>query len=185
MKGDRSSEDLGLFLQQGDLRALELLYQKYNTDLFFYALKVTNNRALAEDAVQDTFVDIWNHRHQMGKVRSLQFYLIRSVRHRCLKLVKKNNRFRFLDATSEVDISIEPEELRLTDYSLEVKSKVGKALQLLSDRQREIVYLKFYENLEYQEIAELLALNYQSVVNHVHRAIVKLRTADILKYLEY
>ena len=66
-----------------------------------------------------------------------------------------------------------------------MKRKVADAMQSLSSRQREIVYLKFYENLEYQEIADLLTLNYQSVVNHVHRAIVKLRKADILKYLEY
>jgi len=177
--------EITLRLQNGDLRALELLYQKFHTELFFYALKLTTNRELAEDAVQDTFVDIWNHRSQMGQVRSLQFYLIRSVRHRCLKLLKSNYRFKVLDAANEFDIRIEPEELRLTDYSVEVKAKVASALKSLSARQREIVYLKFYENLEYQEIADLLALNYQSVVNHVHRAIVKLRTADILKYLEY
>jgi RNA polymerase sigma factor (sigma-70 family) len=185
MDGDGNLENLGHSLQNGNLRALELLYQKFHSELFFYALKLTNSRELAEDAVQDTFVAIWHHRNQMGKVRSFQYYLIRSVRHRCLRLIKVKKRFSELDGTSALDINIEPEELRLTDYSLEVKRKVADAMQSLSSRQREIVYLKFYENLEYQEIADLLTLNYQSVVNHVHRAIVKLRKADILKYLEY
>lgn len=185
MKHTGEQVELALRLQKGDLSALELLYQKFHPELYFYALKITANTALAEDAVQDTFVAIWNHRSQMGEVRSLRYYLIRSIRHRCLKLIKNKNRFRVLAAVDDVDISIEPEELRLTDYSQEVKSKVAQAIQQLSPRQREIIYLKFYENLDYREIADLLSLNYQSVINYVHRAIIKLRTADILKYLDY
>lgn len=183
MKEGHRSKQLELRLQQGDVSALEELYRQYHPELYLYALKLTNSQDLAKDAIQDTFVAIWKYRSNIAKAHSMRFYLLQALRNQCLKILKKRRRFLSLGQGSP-EMIIQPEELKLKDASQETKLKITEALYRLSNRQREIIYLKYYENLDYQEIAKLLSINYQSVVNHVHRAIVRLRDEDVLKLLE-
>lgn len=183
MKQGQRSKQLEIRLQKGDVSALEELYQQYHPELYLYALKLTNSQDLAKDAIQDTFVAIWKYRSNLAKANSMRFYLLQALRNQCLKILKKRRRFLSIGQGSP-EMVIQPEELKLKDTSQETKQKITQALYSLSNRQREIIYLKYYENLDYQEIATLLSINYQSVVNHVHRAIVRLRDADVLKLLE-
>lgn len=170
---------------KGDLTALEQLYAFFYTDLYHYAIKITEQEYLAEDAVQDVFVDLWNYRNQITTVYSPKFYLIRSLRNQCLKLLKKQNRFTDLTLANPFEITILPEELKLREDNQVVKKAIKKALEQLSPRQREIIYLKFYNNLDYEELAEILEINYQSVVNHIHKAMLKLRKAEVIQHFKY
>ena len=170
---------------QGDLAALEQLYSLFHTDLFHYALKITEKSELAEDAVQDIFVDLWNYRSQIKAVKSPKFYLIRSLRNQCIKLLKKQNRIVEIAVINPLDITILPAELQLKQNEPTIKKRIAEAMTSLSPRQREIIYLKFYNNLDYDELAEILELNYQSVVNHIHKAMLKLRKADVLQHFKY
>ena len=170
---------------KGDLAALEQLYALFHTDLYHYALKITEQPDLAEDAVQDVFVDLWNYRKQITNINSPKFYLIRSLRNQCLKLIKKQNRLTDIAMVNPINIIIDPAELQLKSESDFMKKNIETAMDKLSPRQREIIYLKFYNNLDYEELAEVLEINYQSVVNHIHKAMIKLRQADVLKHLKY
>ena len=80
------------------------------------------------------------------------------------------------------DLRIDPVELKLKDYGKELKTSIQSSLAELSPRQREILYLKYYNNLDYIQISEVLEINYQSVINHVYKAIKKLRKSKILQF---
>lgn len=165
------------------MQALEQVYKKFYPDLFPYALKLTSQANLAEDAIQETFLYLWQHRTNIGPIHSLQFYLFRSVRNKCLKLIQKAAKLdRLENAEQHLSLIIQPEELHLKDHNKQAKHIIQKALNELSPRQREIIYLKFYNNLDYKEIGNILDINYQSVVNHVHKAISKLRQSKTLDY---
>ena len=172
-------------IRKGERSALEQLYKLYYSDLFLYALRLMEDKALAEDAVQDTFIDLWNYRTQLGAVQKLKFYLIRSVRNQCIKLIKKEKQTEDLEEVHPFKVSIQPEELELNDPSDATKKRLEEAFKALSPRQREIIYLKYYNNLDYEEIATLLSINYQSVVNHIHKSILKLRKAAVLQHLKF
>ncbi|RMF31261.1 MAG: sigma-70 family RNA polymerase sigma factor [Bacteroidetes bacterium] len=168
--------ELWVRMCRDDLEALEHLYRSLYADLYHYALKLTGLQESAEDAIHDTFVYIWQHRAALGQVESVKFYLLKAVRNQCLLLLRKNSREEALDpSATPPTMRIAPEELELGAVPPPQVRKVRQALQELSPRQAEIIFLKYYNNLDYEEIAELLALNYQSVVNHVFRAISKLR----------
>lgn len=170
---------------QGDMQSLELIYKKFYPELFIYARKLANDSNIAEDAIQDTFLYLWQNRKNIGVIKSLKFYLIRSVRNTCLLLIKKKNKLENLeDADAHLSLSIQPSELKLKDENVEVNIQIKKSLNDLSPRQSEIIFLKFYNNLDYEEISEVLNINYQSVVNHVHKAIQKLRKSETLKYFQ-
>ena len=169
-------------LLKDDLSALEEIYTSFHDDLYHYALKITNQNDLAEDALQDVFVDIWTRRSNLGSIQSLRAYLLRSVRNQCLKLLKRQQRFTDITEAENFDL-IRPEELELVDPSLAIKKAITIGMASLSPRQREVLYLKYYNNLDYEEIAEVLEINYQSVINHIHKAMIKLRDMEVLKYL--
>ncbi len=168
-----------------DIQALEKLYKDYYPGLFSYANKIVNDRAVAEDAVQDTFLYIWQHRARIGKIDSLNYYFFKSVRNACLSTIKKKNNFKTIDeAMSNNQMYIHPDELVLNDTSDQVKRELKHALDSLSARQREIIFLKFYNNLDYDEICALLKINYQSAVNHVYKAIQRLRKLEAFRNME-
>ena len=170
-------------LLQGDLNALEQIYTSFHSELYHYALKITSQVDLAEDALQDVFVDIWTYRSKLGSIHSVQAYLLRSVRNQCLKLLKRQQRFTNIDEAGSFDLIL-PEELQLVDPSQAIKQAIMEGMTKLSPRQREVIYLKYYNNLDYEELAEVLEINYQSVINHIHKAMLKLRDTDILKHIE-
>lgn len=168
---------------RGDMQSFELIYKAFYPDLFVYARKLANDSNLAEDAVQDTFLYLWQNKNNIGVIESIKFYLIRSVRNTCLLLIKKKNKLGSLeDAAANLSLIIHPSELKLKDEQVELNIQLKKSLENLSPRQSEIIFLKFYNNLDYEEISEVLDINYQSVVNHVHKAIQKLRKSETLKY---
>ena len=171
-------------LHRGDRKALEQLYRSYHSELFRYALKLTADAQLAEDAMQDTFVAVWAYREKMTRIKSMRLYLLQVIRNQSLRLLKRKKRFQWLGSQPDFRIQINPEELRLKDNSQIAKQKLAKALKTLTVRQQEVIYLKFYENLDYQEIADLLSINYQSVVNHIYRAMQVLRKADAIRHLD-
>ena len=61
-----------------------------------------------------------------------------------------------------------------------VSQKLQNAMKELTDRQREIIFLKYSKNLSYEEIGEILGINYQSIRNLTHRAVSELRKAMML-----
>ena len=186
MTKERPEHQLWKAFKAGDKKAIAHIYRSNYEELYHYALKLTANKEMAEDAIHDAFTYIWQHRKGLGEILSFKFYLLRSVRNQCLKLLQKQSRFSKLeDAGESIIMMIQPEELKLIDTSRPVKEKIKTALSALSGRQREIIYLKYYNNLDYSEIAELLNINYQSVVNTVHRAMQKLRKSEVLRYLRH
>ena len=184
MRKGKSLDGLWTRFRKGDTKAFSFLYETFYSDLYNYSLKLTGDRDMALDAIHNTFTYMWQNRNQLNEVSAIKFYLIRSVRHQCLAQIKVRNREGEIGAEeTHINMIILPQDLKLHDNSKEVSTKIGEALNTLSKRQREIIYLKFFNNLDYAEIAELLSINYQSVVNSIHRSIIKLRQLDLLKYL--
>ena len=182
-KQNQSYEQLWQEVLQNDRQAFEKIYKHFYPNLFSYARKLIRDENQAQDAIQSTFLYLWIHRQQIGVIQSVRFYLFKSIRSSCLKLIQKQKRLKTLEEVNDqLRLIQSPEELNLVDDSQKVKQQLKKALLDLSPRQQEIIYLKFYNNLDYEEIGDVLNINYQSVVNHVYRAIQKLREHKTLQF---
>lgn len=169
--------------QEGAPAALKFFFDHFYEPLYGYAMKLLGREALAKDALQNTFADLWQYRKSLSPEVIVKAYLFRAVRNHCTRLIQKNQPYQKVEALCQ-QLSFDPEELILEDTSMLQKKKIAEALNKLSPRQKEILYLKYYENLSYQEIAEVSAINYQSVVNHAHKAIRKLREREDLKFFK-
>lgn len=165
-------------LKKGDHAALGDLYDAYVDKLFRAALRITDNRELAKDALQEVFIELWNYRETLGDIHHTQSYLVRVLRNILLKKLKKENRTDYY-LPDETLISSEGnrEELIISfDMDREKKTRLSRALSNLTTRQKLILKLHYYEGLSYEQIADRLSMNYQSVNNLAFRTIVRLRS---------
>ncbi|MEQ8241605.1 MAG: sigma-70 family RNA polymerase sigma factor [Cyclobacteriaceae bacterium] len=168
--------DIWACLKNNDLDALSYFFKKYYSTLFNYGLKINRDEYLVEDAIQDTFFKFWNKRNRLADATSPKAYIIKSFRNTLLEKIEAHNKkqevdpFGFIHETESVQDRIMEDEA-----ASELREKMDRGLDLLPPRQREIIYLKFYRNIDYQEIADVLGISYQSVRNSVHVSIKALR----------
>jgi RNA polymerase sigma-70 factor (ECF subfamily) len=164
-------------LKQGNPQALGYLYDKYIDRLFHTAFKMTDNRELAKDALQEVFIEIWHYRNSIGDVNHSHSYLAKVLKSIILKKLKTKlviNTLLDNEHGAEHDNSIE-QSIIMTDLATEQKSRLSKALSQLTNRQKQVVKLRFFEGLSYEQIAAKLSMNYQSVNNLAFRAMLSLR----------
>jgi len=163
-------------LREGEKKALEEIYRSHFSILNQYGLRFTDNSSTVEDCIQELFVELWNSRERLSETDSIKPYLLLSLKRKIIRTTKKIRKstdveleeYHF-DAVLDVEsIIVDGEEID------ERKEKLQFAFKALSDRQREIVYLKYYADLDYEAIAKQMDLNYQSARNLLHRAITKL-----------
>lgn len=173
-------EELRYWLRivDGDIETYEYIFKSYYPDLYGYGLKLCGRPELVKDVIQELFVMIWERRAQLDKIYSLKIYLMVSLRRRILKtLYKERREIEILyEQNDSPEIHFTAEEIIIRDESLEEQRKeFQEALNSLPPRQKEVIYLRFYNGMSYEEIEEILSINYQSIRNHVHRAIKTLR----------
>lgn len=161
----------------GDEKAFENIYRVYVKPLYQYGSKFTLNKEVVLDSIQDLFVELFIHRQNLGETDNIKLYLYVSLKRKLTRTLRKNNlvqSFPDNELTFLSDYSLENE---IFDNESEIKkiNELNKALNMLTSRQKEAIYLKFVCRLKYEEIAQIMDLNYQSVRNLVCRAIEKLR----------
>jgi RNA polymerase sigma factor (sigma-70 family) len=172
--GQMDDRLIWLNFQAGDKVAYSSLYDAYFKQLYRYGLKISADANLVQDSIQELFIKLWRTRENLGQPVSTKSYLFESLRRTILKeLARKHYKVR---ATLPDDYHFEvclPHEFRLIDLQMteERMLHLEKALQKLTRRQRDAIHLKFYGQLSYEEIAEIMELNVRSVYNLISKAL--------------
>lgn len=165
--------------QQGDSKAFEKLYKRYVRVLYSYGYKILPDASVIEDLIQDLFIDLWQSRERLSEAVSPKYYLFRSLRRRIYKAEKRHiNRFRELDSEdSDILPPTVPIEYEIIQQEGETQQRKDLEFHLksLPLRQYEALTLRYYQDLSYAEIADILLINEQSVRNLIQRAVLKLK----------
>lgn len=160
----------------GNNAAFVYVYEKYSDTLFRYGSRITSDKSLIEDSIHDVFLRIWARKSFLSVTCSLKFYLIRAFRRDLIKKVQEIRKKK-LSSLSEVDRHWEEsfQELLLENQIiLESNQNVKTAINHLSDRQREAIFLRYIEGMEYQQIAELMQVKVISLYNLLQKALKNL-----------
>ena len=162
----------------GDKEAFAFLYNLHVDELYCYGTKLSMNKELVKDAIQEVFLDLYLKREKnKTNPENLKYYLILSLKR---NLIKKLKRLRKLVHDETNELLFEPEysvEKTIIDreLSVDVKRRASNALNQLPPKQKEALYLRFNESLEYNEIAEILNISIESVRKQVYRALKTIR----------
>ena len=145
--------------------------------LFNYATSFTQDRELIKDTLQDLFVHLWEKRETL-RIQYLTVYLLRSIRNNLFQSFRENN---LHPVSIDEAIHDRPDDFTIEsslifqETYLEKKMRIKEAIAHLPRRQKEVVFLKYYQGLSNEQIADLIQVNRQSVANLLHKAILNLR----------
>lgn len=163
---------------QGDKCALEQLMQLHYKPLFHYGSKYTNDTELVKDCIQELFIGLWDRRMRLSAEVNPKPYLMASLRRALHRKIQSENRLSKYKAGRldyfHFELSIE--QKMVDSESLQwVVNKIAEAMAALPKRQKEVIYLKFFQNLSREEIAKVMGNSPQTVSNLLQLALKKLR----------
>lgn len=165
-----------LLLQQGNQQAFERIYREHIEVLYAYGMKFANDTGLVEDCVQDLFIGLWEKRDNLGDTDNIRAYLFVSIRRRIIKELKKKKNISNIDESNTFTAELAIDSImEVAELNLEQAEKLKLAFQQLNKNQQHIIYLKYYQGFNSDEIAEMLKINNQSVRNKLSRAMTKLK----------
>jgi RNA polymerase sigma factor (sigma-70 family) len=167
--------------RQGNREALDYIFKEHASNLYAYGTRFTKDQELVLDCIQDLFVELWNRRRTLNETNSIKFYLLKSLRRRIAKTVHGAKRLEAI--TDEVQyleekMNFSVEQLMVAQESdIARKAALKRALEGLTKRQRESIYLKFFQGLKNEAIASVMGLSEASAATLVSQAIAALRNA--------
>jgi RNA polymerase sigma factor (sigma-70 family) len=167
-------------IREENLEAFEVVYNRFFKHLYNYGRKICSSPVTVEDAIHDLFLDLWKYRLTISSTTSVKFYLYRALRRKIVKNDKKDSdtsvfEFDIDELLSRKTLSHE-DDLIETEIHDQRVIRLKKHLNNLPPRQYEALVLKFYDDLSYPQIAELLGINEQSARNLVQRGLEQLRS---------
>jgi RNA polymerase sigma factor (sigma-70 family) len=165
---------------------LATLYNLYVDDLFTYGCYLGFDGEIVKDAIHDVFVKLTMDDAQIKEITNIKFYLFKSLKNRLLDIYKKLKREVVKDNFAPFDempygempfhITMNVEEDYIEkEEQIVIKKEIDEMLNSLTSRQREIIYLRYVHEYEYNEIAELLHISVHSCRKLVSKAILSLR----------
>jgi RNA polymerase sigma-70 factor (ECF subfamily) len=164
-------------LRQGDADALRVLYDRYSGLVYTLACRILSRAEEAEDLTQDIFLSFWKEPKFDAQRASLGTYLSLLTRSRALnRLSQRNSRLRSLQRLQILE-DLAPSGPTPIDYASrdEQQRHLTSALNQLSDSQRQVLNLSYYQGLSQSEIAQHLNLPLGTVKTHARQGLIKLR----------
>lgn len=165
--------------RKGDREAFAQLYDEHIQELLSYGYRVTSDRQLIRDSIQDMFLHLWTHRENLSETDSVRFYLFRSLRNRIVRNIEKESKsvsFYSEEAVDQIvgDYSFEDTLVQFETDQAQA-TRLDKAIRKLSKRQQEVILFRYHHDFSLGQIEQIMSLSNQSVRNLLHRSISQLR----------
>ena len=178
-----SDEELALLYVSGDNRAFDLLLSRNQAKLFSYILFVVRDHDLAEDLFQETFVKVITKLQQGRYVNSGKFaaWIMRIAHNVIMDWYRLQRTEKTVEPTPDSDLSSLSDN---SDYELaaemrfvneQVLSDVKRLMNKLPPTQREVVYMRFFQEMSFKEIAEATNVSINTSLGRMRYAILNLR----------
>ncbi|GHT32746.1 DNA-directed RNA polymerase sigma-70 factor [Bacteroidia bacterium] len=169
----------------GNESAYSAIYNKYTSPLYAYGIGMGFEEEHIQDAIHDVFYKLYFNRKLLKDVENLKFYLFRMLKNRLLDIYKTQTEFYEIDEY-EYSFSIKAtmlDDLISEEERKDLQKKVEDLMNCLTDRQSEAVYLRFMQEMEYEDIAILLKMTPHATRKLISRAIRRIREQNLPLYL--
>lgn len=163
----------------GDVAAFERLMSIHFRTLFHYGCKFSKDQEFVKDSIQDLFMHLWEKRTRLNTEAAVKPYLMASLRrlmHRSASSKSWLGAENQDDAAEIFNLEFSVEEQYISNESMLVRTQqLEKLLMELPKRQKEVIYLKFFQELSRDQISEIMAVSPQTVSNLLQIAIKQLK----------
>jgi RNA polymerase sigma factor (sigma-70 family) len=164
--------------RSGDREAFACIYNMHVQALYKYGTKLCHNEELVKDAIQEVFLDLYLKRKKnTTSPENLSFYLILALKRNLIKKLQYNRKLTGEEACEMMFDPVYSIDKAIIEHEEEARlnHQISELLKNLPAKQKEALYLRFIESMEYSEIAQLLNITVESVRKQVYRAIIAIR----------
>jgi len=171
---DMDQRDLAFKIKQGNQLAFAIIYDRYHKNLYALAYRYLKSRSMAEDAVQQVFVNFWIHRDKIDKDGNIKSLLFTSLKNHTLNTLR--NYQSSIEKNYEMLLTSETYETSDDELeSTEMTALIEKAFETLSPQRKQIYYLKIIEGLSNLEIATKLNISINTVKFQYSQILIEFR----------
>ncbi len=161
--------------RSGDQKAFTELYQHFVQPLYSYSMGVTSDKELIKDCLHDLFVELWRNHSTIGPTTSVKYYLMASIKRKLIRQLETQmkNHIHHNNYMLDYTEAEHSQESILIRYEEEIRSnkQLTLCLNMLSKRQREAISLRFFQNMDTDQISDSMKINPQSVYNLIFGAL--------------
>ncbi|WP_373511293.1 RNA polymerase sigma factor [Persicitalea sp.] len=167
--------DLWRDFQAGDQAAFESLYQNHIQLLIAYGRKITTDHNAIQDCIQDLFVELWESRQTIAYAQSARHYLLKALRYKIVRQIQLDQSETLEETHFPIEHDNAESQWLLSETSLRNSRRLNSAIGQLPKRQKEAIYLRYFEELSNEEVAQVMGVNYQSACKFIYTALKNLR----------
>ncbi|WP_319503513.1 RNA polymerase sigma factor [uncultured Draconibacterium sp.] len=179
---DKDVNNLWQSFQTGNNDSFTAIYNTYSNQLIAYGYKLSLDQDTVHDSIQEIFIDLYlKPKKRNADIKNLKSYLFIALRNKIYKKLQRNSRLETLDTSKEnvelvfhVEYSYQ-EKLAQDEISMEIKKLLQHATAKLPSKQKEIIYLKFEEEMSYEDISVIMHISVESARKLFYRAMLSLR----------
>lgn len=176
MQTIHNEQDIWKQMISGDEKSLGRLMNLYYKALLNYGYKFVKNDDFLKDCIQELFINIWNNRARLAVPDSIKAYLFVSLKRKIERDIVREPFLEELPDRLHPHVEFSPEWWLIREESLALKTRnMADLLNSLPKRQREVIYLKYYEEMSREEISLVLSITPQTVSNLLQLAYLHLR----------
>ncbi len=162
-------------LKSGDRDALVTLYNDLYLPLYRYGMKLTSDSQLCRDSINQIMLRIWESRNQLAEVANFRSYIFTAMRNEIIaehrsQETRKHRHESLARLSDSVERSYE-ERIISEQQNLATKEKIRRAFAELTLRQKELLELRFYDNLSYTEIADKCGITKRTAYNIINEGL--------------
>ena len=161
----------------GDREAFGGLVEQYRDNVYRLAYRMCGNAYDADEAAQEAFVAAWRALPNFRGDAKFSTWLYRLTTNAAIDVMRREKRHQTVGDGEMVDLADDADSPQETVERTEQQEAVQKALATLSEEYREVLLLRYMEELDYAEIAEVLQLPSGTVKSRINRAKAALKTA--------
>ncbi len=180
MKEEISDKELlELFrLDSSRNRAFELLIKKYQQKIYWQIRRIITDHSNADDVLQESFIKIWKGLDSFREDAQLYSWMYRIAHNECINWIRKNKKNQITDSLDDED-KAELEQLTSSDDALDpnantIQKKLNEAINTLPEKQRMIFELRYFQELPYAEISNVLGTSEGALKASYHIAVKKI-----------
>ncbi|MBV4360353.1 RNA polymerase sigma factor [Pinibacter aurantiacus] len=164
-------------LAKGDEHSLYECFHLFYDDLYRFGISLYKNKELAREGIQDLFIELWQIRQKLSSVNNMQEYVLTIYKRILYKTYLKQKKNAPAENDPVFDLTEESFETALMDNQEVIlkKRKLLSHIDQLPARQKQIIQLRFFEELSIDEIAEKTSLTERTVYNTLYNALQALR----------
>jgi RNA polymerase sigma factor (sigma-70 family) len=165
--------------KQGCEHAFAHIYQRYSSMLYSYGMHIAGDQDCVKDCLQGLFIDLWDSGERLGETDSIKYYLFKCLKRRIVaELLAKKKYSNIEELTDNYDFEIvcsHESSLILEQANKDENEHLLRAIDKLTKRQKEAIYLLYYSRLSHQEVAAIMSVKVTAVYNLVYQALSSLK----------